>query len=117
MPKILPGLPSMPAVRRLTPEEEKVRAHIEKVRNDVLAALAPAHELYKLVVLEEVVTEVIFREFTQGHRGEAFRKFVMDLQRKMANRNADRRHRQAQNDAAMIEGLLAPGKIGGGLKQ
>lgn len=116
MPKklILPGLPSSPAVQRLTPEEEKLEAHLRDVRNNVMRALAPAHELYKLAVLENVVGEVIFQEFTQGHRGAAFKHFVERLQRKMANRGATARHRTRLTN---IEGLLEPGKIGGGLKQ
>ena len=101
--RILPGLP---ALKKLTPDEEKYRSYIEHHRNLVLRDLRELSEHHKMVVLKEAVVAILTRDFVQGTKGDAFRLFVKQISDGMSKRRD-----------TSIEGLLEPGKIGGGVKR
>jgi len=104
--KILPGLPSRPAIRQFTAEEKRYIEMIEKHRDLVLRDLRPLSEYHKMHVLKEVVCEILLRDFAQGSKGAAFKLFVQQISDGMSNRKG-----------TSIDGLLEPGKIGGGIKR
>lgn len=94
------------AVRRLTPEEERYLDLTMKATERILAAVHHLSDLHKLVALKSAVAIVIKTEITQGYRGKAFKLFVQQLQDTLSEKKG-----------TSIAGLLAPGKIGGGLKR